>query len=140
MNRLKLFLVALVLGLLVGFVPIYLNSRGASQQAAATQQRLEADVAALQGRVGLLQLHSQLGMLLREVEQQNFGQAKLRSTRFFDSLSEAASASEGNVREELVAIGMSRDQVTSGIAQADAEVIVKLRDIYVKLAKVAGIA
>ena len=88
MNRFKLFLVALLIGLLVGFVPVYLNSRDASKRASAAQQKLEADLARLQQQVRLLQLHAQLGMLLHEVEEKNFGQAKLRSTRFFDSLSE----------------------------------------------------
>lgn len=120
--------VLIVWGLLVaafagGYLPQYLKNRGLESSLAEARQQLR--VAALD---------RELGMILVEVEQINFGNAKDRSTRFFDEARNMASEErDPALQQRLTAILKQRDEITSDLTAANPETAAKLRKMYKEL-------
>jgi cell division protein ZapA (FtsZ GTPase activity inhibitor) len=140
-NRL-LIIAAVVVGIfLSGFLPMYLQKRGLEQTLAQTNQEMEVTLKAaseqaqrLQQREGLVSLHSEFGMVLVEVEQYNFGTARERATKFFDSLGRAiASEDMTEGREQLAKILNRRDEIISDLASPNPSIIPKLRSLYTEM-------
>lgn len=138
-KNLKVAFVAVLVGFLLGFGPMYMRLQQAEKSGEVTQSRLEAEVKVLGSQLKMSQLHSQLGMLLMEVEQKNFGTAKQQSTEFFNRLEDVATEQHANeVGQMLEGIIQSRDEITAGLATADGEVESTLRNLYEELAAPAG--
>ncbi len=130
LSRKARFLIAAVLLLvafLSGFIPQYLKSREATAQALQAQTQL----AAAQAQLRLATLQNNLGMILVEVEQNNFQTAKERSTRFFDELRQTiALTRDDGQKQRLTTLLNHRDEVTSDLTTLNAETAVKLRSLY----------
>ena len=98
LSRKASFLIAAVLLLaayLGGFVPQYLKNR----EATAQLQQTQAQLAEAQAQLRLAVLQNNLGLILVEVEQNNFRAAKERSTKFFDDLRQTIALANTGVSE-----------------------------------------
>lgn len=92
----------------------------------------------MQEQLRLATLQNELGMILVEVEQNNFGSAKERSTRFFDDLRQIlASTQDESVKLRLGAVLNRRDEVTSDLTMLNPETAAKLRGLYIELLPIA---
>lgn len=135
--RLLIVVGLLLVAFLGGFVPQYLKHR----EAAAQTQQAQAQLAETQERLRLATLQNDLGMILVEVEQNNFGAAKERSTRFFDDLrATIALTREEKSKEGLTALLNHRDEITADLTALNAETAAKLRARYLEFPAVAAAA
>ncbi len=134
MIGLALFLVAF----LIGFVPVTMKNQSLSNQLQQKEQALaeragdlQKQQAASREKLRLAELNNQLGMLMIVTQERNFGEAKERSTQFFDALRQFTQDTQDNgLREKLMAILNRRDEITADLAAVNAGVAEKLRALY----------
>jgi hypothetical protein len=130
----RLFLVgfvALVVGLAIGAAPLYLQLRDAEAQAAATEERLQGELAQTQRKLAVSSIHSRLAILLDEVNRGEFEQAQRTSTALYDLVDGTlASLEDGDDRRRLLTIKETRDDVTAKLAVADATVAQTLQRLF----------
>ena len=101
--------------------------------AAATEERLRSESE-------LTRLHSQLGLLMLEVDAQNYGNARARSTRFFDAVQDVLPrVRDPSVKSALEAVASNRDDLTAELTAADRDASVRLERLYIEIAKALGI-
>lgn len=128
MKRFLIALAVLAVVFLAGFVPKYLENR-----------TLQARVAEAQDRHRISALHSELGMILIEIQQRNFGIAKDRATRFFNDVRQAVSTVEdAALRKQLQPILERRDEIVSDLTAVNPEIEAKLRSMYVDFYRIAA--
>ncbi len=123
-RKTSLLIVAVLLlaAFLGGYVPQSLKNRELTTRMQQTQERLR-----------LATLQNDLGMILVEVEQNNFGAAKERSTGFFDDLRQTIAATRDDGRKQrLTGLLNHRDEVTSDLTSLNAETAAKLRSLYLE--------
>lgn len=122
-----------------GLIPMYLNNRELMAQlnAAQTETRnAQASADAVRQQLREAELQNTLGLILVEVEQNNFGLAKERATKFFDELRQAMATAPGDkARERLAAVLKHRDEVTADLTSLNPETASKLRTLYLTFAK-----
>jgi hypothetical protein len=119
--------VLLLVAFLGGFIPTYLDNRELTAQVKDSQARLDE----VQDRLRVAALQNDLGLILVQVEQNNFGLAKEHSTRLFDELRQAAATvRDGKLREQLTAVLNRRDEITTDLTALSPETAAKLRTLY----------
>lgn len=113
-------LVALLVGALAGYAPMYLNLREARAQAEAAEQQLTMERDQARQELAVSNLHSRLGILLMQVRAADFAGARQTSTKLYDGVNAAIEAS-ANADDErrLRTIAETRDQVTAALALND---------------------
>ncbi len=120
------FVVSLVLviaAFLAGYVPGALKTANLRVELAGTQDRLR-----------VLSLLGELGMVLLEVGQNNFGKAREHSTKFFDQVRDAANATDdAKLKATLEAILGQRDAIIADLASLHLEAGPRLEVIYREL-------
>jgi flagellar biosynthesis component FlhA len=127
--------ILLLIAFLAGYLPMYVRNRELLTNAKGLQSGL--DQARQRLRVATLQ--NDLGMILVEVTQNNFGIAKDRSSRFFDDLQQATSSvSDNNLRQTLITMLARRNEITSDLTRLNPEIAAKLRILYLDFSKVAA--
>ncbi len=127
----KLLFAAIVLAAayLAGFVPSYLENRRLTAKVGDLQARL----AQVSGQLQISTLRNQLGMILIEVEQNNFGTAREKSSHFFDGLRQVMpDQTDPQVRERLEAMLARRDEMTSDLTSLNSESPAKIRKLFVE--------
>jgi len=113
----------LLAAFLVGYVPMCLENRD-----------LEASKNSLEQDLRLAGLRLEVGMMLVEVEQGDFGKARSRSTRFFDGLREAEPLIQDDAQKQKLAAALrERDAVTAALTTLDPSVAATLRRLFVDL-------
>ena len=150
MKRLFITLVLLALAFVAGYGPMYLRTLTLQDELAQSRSRYESDLAGLESnakarettferRLRLASLHRSLGLMLIQLEEQNFQTAREQSTTFFDALADVVfEARDENLSTRLKNISASRDEVTAGLASMDPAAVEKVRMLYVELADVLG--
>lgn len=124
-------LVALLLGALAGWTPLYLQLRDTEAQAAATEARLQGELAGAQRKLALSQIHSRLAILLAEVRAGELEQAQRSSTALYDQVDGVlASLEEGDDKRRLLTVKETRDEVTAKLAVGDATVMQPLERLF----------
>jgi hypothetical protein len=114
---------ALLGAFLVGYVPGSLGVRAA---------RVEQD--RLTHALAFARLQVQLVMMSYEVNRDNYGLAAKLATPFFDGVPAViAGAANPNVTQALQQALARRDELTSDLAQANAEVKTKIAELYADL-------
>lgn len=102
----------------------------AQEQQRTEVARLEEELAAKNERERLSDLLGQALRLSELVAARNFGEAKQASTEFFDRVrAESARSSRDDVKGALQQVLQARDQVTSGVATADAGLMTLVRTL-----------
>jgi hypothetical protein len=124
-------LVALIVGLAIGATPLYLRLRDAEAQAAATEDRLQGELAQSQRRLAISSIHSRLAILLGQVNRGEFEQAQRTSTELYDLVDGTlASLEDGDDRRRLLTIKETRDDVTAKLAVSDGAVAQTLQRLF----------
>ena len=130
----RLFLVgfvALIVGLLAGWTPAYLQLRDVEAQAAANEERLQADLSEAQRKLAVSSVHSRLAILLSEVREGNFEQAQRTSTTLYDQVDGTlASLPDGDDKRRLLTLKETRDEVTAKLAVGDESVAQPLERLF----------
>jgi hypothetical protein len=131
--------VVAVLLFLAGYVP-QARQRGAlseerERQAKATMQ-LESELARTRVQRDLSRAQGKLGMVLYEVNRNNFASAAQRSTEFFEALREATGAQAFTFAvprdEPYRAMLARRDEISADLARSDPAARQKLTDMYLQ--------
>jgi len=126
--------ILLLAAFLGGLIPMSLNNRELMGQinAAQTEARnAQASADAVRQQLREAGLQNTLGLILVEVEQNNFGLAKDRATTFFDDLRQAvATAQNDKARERLAFVLKHRDEITADLTSLNPETASKLRTLY----------
>lgn len=78
-------------------------------------------------------LHRLLGMVLIEVQLNNYGTARERATEFFNAVAETASHADSRTRQRLESIQSRRDEIIADLTAMNPEVTSKVRGIFVEL-------
>ncbi len=139
MKRFLIFAAAFVLVFLAGFVPQYWKLHSLRAASSSVIQEREARIATLETELRLARLQGELGMMVIDLHQGNFGKARDRSTPFFDGIRDvAAKTTDEGTRRQLEAILNRRDEVVSGLTALNTGVIATLEQMYAGLQQDAG--
>jgi hypothetical protein len=121
-KKLSIGALALLGAFLLAYVPATLNARAARVEQDRLTQKLEAA------------LQVQLGMMSYEVNRDNYGLAAQLATPFFDGVQSAVAVpADPAVTHWMLAILARRDEMTSDLAQGNAEVKTKIAELYAGL-------
>lgn len=120
-------LVLFLIGFLVGAAPLAYLYWQVNQKAETAESR----ALDLEERLRLAELRTQLGTIIFEAQNQNFGDARDLSTEFFNELSQAASTTQdAALRQQLEAILQRRDEFTADLTALSPQAAAKLWDVY----------
>jgi hypothetical protein len=141
-------LVLFLIGVLVGAAPLaYLYWQHNEEFTAAVERlKIRAETAEsraldLEERLRLAELRTQLGTIIFEAQNQNFGRARDLSTEFFNDLSQAASSTQDTtLRQQLEAILQRRDEFTADLTSLSPQAAAKLGDMYSKFPQAGSAA
>lgn len=114
----------LLLAFLLGFVPMWLNSRSVSQELAATQKQLHR-----------AEIKNSLTTAIVEAQNGEYETARQNASEFFTNLdAEIAKGNEGSLTTEqsqkLKPVFTNRDAIITMLAQRDPASVMRLTDIY----------
>lgn len=137
MRRFFIISGSVVVSFLLGYGIVFLEKRQLEQSAEAARQQLQAALDRAEERAQIGSVANQLGVILIEVEQNNYGNAQERATRFFDDLNELSrSARDASTREQLSQVLRRRDEITTDLATLNPETQAKLQAVYTHLVSV----
>ena len=137
MKKFLLVVVVLVTVFGLGYVPQYLQVSRLSDELQESMDTYEARLAEMEELNQILQLQRDLGTLLLEVEDRNYGMARERSTEWFDRLADLVSSSATEqTRQALAAISRRRDTLTAMLTEANPDTATHVREMYQALASV----
>ena len=130
-------LVLFLIGVLVGAAPLAYQYWQVNQKAETAESRAMD----LEERLRLAELRTQLGTIIFEAQNQNFGRARDLSTEFFNDLSHAASSTQhATLRQQLEAILQRRDEFTADLTSLSPQAAAKLGDMYSKFPQAGSAA
>jgi hypothetical protein len=130
-------LVLFLIGVLVGAAPLAYQYWRLNQEFTTTESRAQD----LEERLRLSQLRTQLGTIIFEAQNQNFGRARDLSTDFFNELSQAASTTQdATLRQQLEAMLQRRDEFTADLTALNPVAAAKLWDIYSSFPQPSAVA
>ena len=110
-----LWLVLLLIGLGVGFVPQYLKTRELRAELENPQKTIDA----LNLQIQLGQLRDEASMALLEISSQNFGLARDHVAEYYTKLKDLSdNAQDPMLKKSLQDLSMTRDAVTTDLATA----------------------
>jgi preprotein translocase subunit SecF len=128
-------LILFLIGVLVGAAPLAYQYWQLKQQAETAQSR----ALQLEERLRLAELRTQLGTIIFEAQNQNFGRARDLSTEFFNDLSQAASSiQDAAVQQQLQGVLQRRDEFTADLTSLSPQAAAKLGDVYRNFPQLGG--
>lgn len=130
---------AAVILFLLGFLPQALKIRELGRQAAAGSTKmtqLEAELARTKVQRDLARAQGDLGLVIYEVNRNNFANAATRSTTFFDALRDATAlpgfAQAVSKPEPFRDMLQRRDEISADLARGDQAARQKLNEMYLQ--------
>lgn len=130
---------AAVILFLLGFLPPALKSRELRRQASletTKMTQLESELARTRVQRDLARAQGDLGLVLYEVNRNNFANASARSTAFFDALRDATAepgfAQAISRPEPFRAILQRRDEISADLARGDQAARQKLNEMFLQ--------
>lgn len=134
-RKLVLWFVLLVTGFLTGFILQYARLQRTQQQLSISAEQLRS----CQSRERLSQLRDVGTMMYLEAVQKNYGKAGEYSKQLFDHAQTlVGSAEDPGLRNLLLDILASRDQITADLAKGDAAALLEIQSILSKLGQTAN--
>jgi hypothetical protein len=131
LKRLLGVVAVMAVAFLAGYGAMYWNARNAADAAEKTRQDLQRQLTDTQDRLRAAEIEGKLGLLLIEVEQNNYGDAQARSTKLFDDVRTALFASRDEaVRQRLTTLLQHRDEVTASLTALKPGTVDLLRKFY----------
>ena len=140
MKKAAIYIGTLVISAAIAFFAGHLGQQivadALEEELAATRARAAATEERLRSAGELARLHSQLGLLMLEVDAQNYGRARERSTHFFYAVQDLLPRiGDPSVKLALETVAGNRDDFTAELTAADRDASVRLRGLYVEVAK-----
>ena len=133
MKRVLVTAALTVLAGLAVYVPMQWRNGNLQQEASKNRQEIAARLSEAEESLRLARLQNQLGLVLIDVEQTNFGRARESSSRFFDGVREALfDAKSEPVRARLESALKRRDQITADLSVMKPGLADSLRQFYVE--------
>ncbi len=134
MKKILIIVAGLVVAFGAGYVPLYLKNMKLEDSTRDQLRESDAKAAALEQQLRLVRLESDLGVLMISVQKGNFGDARDRSSKFFDAVRAAmTSADDQKVKSRLEAILTHRDAVTSELVALNPAVMATLQTMFLQL-------
>ena len=111
-----LWLVLLIGGFLLGFVPEYLKNRDLRLQLQNPQSTIDA----LKLQVQMGELRDAASLMLIEISRQNYGLARDYSTQFYGKVNDAIDTVQGpELKKTLQELATTRDSLTANLSAAN---------------------
>jgi len=111
----SLWLVLLIGGFLLGFVPEYLKNRDLRLQLQNPQNTIDA----LKLQVQMGELRDAASLMLIEISRQNYGLARDYSTQFYGKVNDAIDTAQGpELKKSLQELATTRDSLTANLSAA----------------------
>ena len=126
---------------MAGYLPGRSRARAAAGETERVSERLresQATLARTQFDLQVARLRGHLGETLHEANANNFSVAADRATAFFDGLREAVNSAQlpaGERRQILETVLARRDEISAGLARADAAVKGELAGMYMEFGR-----
>jgi hypothetical protein len=134
MKRVLVMLSLMVVSFLAGYIPQMTTNRTLTQTHARNAVDYERNLSDLEEQLAVSALQGQLGLVLLELGQDNFGQARALATPFFDGAAELAfTHRDAEAVDVFRRIGNQRDGITIGLASPTPETRQRLDDLYLEL-------
>ncbi len=114
----------------IGYFPAQRRADQDRDASAEAQRALDSKLRESEADYKIASLHAELGMVLIEVEENNYGRARERASRFFDRLRDAIPSIPSSRVERLKALLAKRDEVTADLATSNPGTAAKLRKLY----------
>ena len=112
----SLWLVLLIGGFLLGFVPEYLKNRDLRLQLQNPQNTIDA----LKLQVQMGELRDAASLMLIEISRQNYGLARDYSTQFYGKVNDAIDTVQGpELKKSLQELATTRDSLTANLSAAN---------------------
>ena len=123
MRSLLLWLVLVVVGFLIGFVPQYVKAHAAQERANQCEATVRLDQVRQYGSLAYI-----------TATQLNYGTAAGYAQQFFDQAQKLASSTDDSrVKGMLTNVLTERDKITTALAKGDAGVVGELQPLLLKL-------
>ena len=111
----SLWLVLLIGGFLLGFVPEYLKNRDLRLQLQNPQNTIDA----LKLQVQMGELRDAASLMLIEISRQNYGLARDYSTQFYGKVNDAIDTVQGpELKKSLQELATTRDSLTFEVTRS----------------------
>ncbi len=128
MRKLLLWVILLVVGFLLGFVPQYVKAHSLQEQS----NRCEAGL-------NLAQVRQYGKLTYVAATQLNYGTASKYAQQFFDEAQKlAASTTDPTIKGTLEGVLSVRDKITTDLAKGDSAVVGDLQPVLLKLEQPAS--
>lgn len=129
-RNLVVWLILLLVGFLLGFIPQYRHARELQSEIASSRQQL----ASSEIKEQLCAIRDAAALAYLEVTRKNYGTAADYSSRMFNQVQQVSgSTSDNNLKSALGRVAARRDAVTTALANADAAAAADLQSILVDL-------
>jgi hypothetical protein len=128
------------LGLLVvAYLAGYWPAHNQNQALTARLASVESELTAVRAERAVARLLGELLSLSQLVSRQDFGQAQVMSSRFFDGIrAEASGNAEPRFRTALAGILQLRDPVTASLTRADPSTGITLTEMQIRMRTTLG--
>jgi len=112
----SLWLVLLIGGFLLGFVPEYVKNRDLRLQLQNPQKTIDS----LKLQVQMGELRDAASLMLIEISRQNYGLARDYSTQFYGKVNDAIDTVQGpELKKSLQELATTRDSLTANLSAAN---------------------
>lgn len=123
-------LVALIVGLALGFFPQYRKAATLTEN----NKSLQSALGKTQDQLAISSFAARCGSVYVEAVKQNYSIASTNASSLFTGLRKYADqASDQNVKQQLEQILDGRDTIIAGLAKGDPAVAQQLQDLFLKL-------
>src|SRR6266446_4022496 len=127
--HLTLWLVLLIGGLLLGFIPEYFKNRDLQAQLQNPQKTIDA----LKLQLQMSELRDAASMMLLELSRQNFGFARDYSNQFYSKLKDVTDAvQDPGLKKSLEDLAATRENLTAQLATANTGALAISQPIVLK--------
>jgi len=127
--HITVWLVLLIGGFLLGFVPEYLKNRELQTQLQNPQKTIDA----LKLQIQMSELRDASSMMLLELSRQNYGFARDYSGQFYSKLKDVTDAvQDPGLKKSLEDLAATRENLTGQLATTNAGALATLQPIVLK--------
>lgn len=134
MKRVLVEAVLVIAAFGIGYIPKALEASNARTETARVQADLLAKLNAAESRYRSAELAGILGMVLIDINHENYGSARQRSTIFFDHVRDAGmAANDDAVKMRLNSILDQRDAITATLAANKPDAAAKVQELFMQL-------
>jgi hypothetical protein len=130
--HITLWIILLVGGFLLGFIPEYLKNRD------LTDQLIPQNIDALKSQVQLSEVRDSASLMLLELSRQNYGLARDYAEKFYDNLNAAIdSVQDPSLKKSLQELAAGHDAFNSELSAANASSLSASQKIVLKTFEVS---